>query len=117
MPVKGFEQIAQRMLAAVSKDGKPAGVGLAYPCLDLSAVPQEARERVLKDLAAEVRARRLMGDAPYFDSLTVEGKAAYYERALAQILEHYGKLGALDERMTWAQFRRLVATYVQTLGS
>lgn len=117
MPVESFERIAQRMLAAISTDEQPAGIGLAYPCMDPGAVPEDERERVLKDLAAEVRARCLMGDKAYFDSLTVEDKAACYERALAQILESYGKLGALEERMTWAQFRRLVATYVSTLGN
>lgn len=111
--LKDFEHQARFLLYKLSED-RAHNIGLdsvtAYAAPE--AVPPAERGKVLQDLKNEVRARERMGDAVYFDSVMLICKLAEYGEALDRIQARYQAEGLLDMRVTWAEFRRMVAAEV-----
>lgn len=105
-----FEHQVRFLLYKLSED-RAQNIGLS--CVTQyetpETVPPAERNKVLSELKNEVRARARMGDAAYFDSTMLICKIAEYSEALDRIEQRYRAQGLLDMRVTWMEFRRMVA--------
>ena len=79
---------------------------------EAEAVPPEKRARLLRDLRGEVQAREIMGDEAYFGTASLISKIITYEQAMDEISNRKMIEGTRDMRVTWAEFRRMIAAEI-----
>lgn len=104
-----YQQAVSFFLYKISKNGAhPIALNAISEYADAQQVPQAARPQLLRDLAAEVRARELLGDAAYFGTSSLIGKVMAYEDAMNEIIDQHTKAGTRGMRLTWAEFQRMI---------
>lgn len=110
-----FEKLCEHLLHKLDRPGeKPCTLSTYTEFVQGRFVPQDKQKRVLDDLHAEVRARELMGDDAYFETLDVQRKVEAYDIALTRILLEAQEKKRQNVGMTWGEFRRSVSAAVMT---
>lgn len=111
-----YAQAVDYFLYRISENGAyPVTLDAVSGFVDAQDVPEQARPQLLHDLAGEVRAREIMGDAAYFASASLIGKVMAYEEAMNEIIDRHTAAGTRDMRLTWAEFRRLIAKEINRM--
>ena len=79
-------------------------------------VPLEQRDKLLGQLRAERRALERMGSEAYFRSVKLVAKISAYDKALDKLTDRMLEENTDDVRITWADFRQMVAQAVDELA-
>ena len=106
-----FDKVCKLLLLKISRDAQYP-VPLSNICEYESGVkvPPEKRKAVLAALHGEIRARELMGDEAYFESVPIMAKITLYEAALDALASDCLRQCVPDATISWAEFKQQVAT-------
>lgn len=108
-----YQHKVKYLLYKISQDGAyPVPLEIMCEYTDPDAVPPEKRARLLQDLQGEVRAREIMGDDAYFGTASLISKIMTYEQAMDEIANRRMLDGTRDMRVSWAEFRRMIAAEI-----
>ena len=111
--ILSFQQQVKYLLYKISKNGAhPVPLDAVSDYKEAEAVPPEKRARLLRDLRGEVQAREIMGDEAYFGTASLISKIITYEQAMDEISNRKMIEGTRDMRVTWAEFRRMIAAEI-----
>ncbi len=103
--VEEFATQANYLLYKLQKNPQePCGVDLVSHYQSLDAVPPAEREKVLRALRKEAKARELLGETAYWESANVMRKIGALDRAADRIFDNYAAQGCLEMRMTLGEF-------------
>ncbi|MFR8460856.1 MAG: hypothetical protein ACLVEX_06575 [Ruthenibacterium lactatiformans] len=111
--ILSFQQQVKYLLYKISRNGAhPVPLDAVSDYKEAEAVPPEKRARLLRDLRGEVQAREIMGDEAYFGTASLISKIITYEQAMDEISNRKMIEGTRDMRVTWAEFRRMIAAEI-----
>jgi hypothetical protein len=111
--IASFDKQVEYLLYKLSQDGaQPIGLAELSCWARAQDVPPNKRAWLLKSLEGEMRARERMGDAEYFNTLSLLEKINCYDKALAIMLDKGIDEHREHSRITWAAFRAAVAQTV-----
>lgn len=111
--ILNFQQQVKYLLYKISRNGAhPVPLDAVSDYKEAETVPPEKRARLLRDLRGEVQAREIMGDEAYFGTASLISKIITYEQAMDEISNRKMIEGTRDMRVTWAEFRRMIAAEI-----
>lgn len=112
-----WEKQVEFCLYKLSENGAyPISLGCVSQYQSPAEVPLEQRDKLLGQLRAERRALERMGPEAYFRSVKLVAKISVYDKALDKLTDRMLEENTDDARITWADFRQMVAQAVDELA-